>query len=153
MARYYFYILQVYNIIISVARMANKLPNLIPQAFAYIFPGDDCLFITSLALWMILALSFMHGWNGVAVPSFFNFYTGSHVSAVISVVSSSNFCEWEPPDIVSNRRHHRIIHRHFILEDLNLCWHWINVILSYRDSCYIGTLLTYFRVLENGMFT
>ena len=111
------------------------------------------LLIASLALWMILALSFIHGWNGVVVPSFFNFYTESHVSAVIPVVSSSNFCEWEPPDIDSNRRYHRIIRRHFILEDLNLCWHWNNVMLSYRDSCYIGTLLTYFRVLENGIFT
>ena len=70
MARYYFYILQVYSIIISVARMAKNLPNLIPQAFAYIFPGDDCLFNRIIGVVDDISLEF-YAWMEWCYSSFF----------------------------------------------------------------------------------
>ena len=74
MVRYYFflyfYILQLYTIIISVARMAKSLPNLIPQAFAYIFPGDDCPFNRIIGVVDDISLEF-YSWMEWCCSSFF----------------------------------------------------------------------------------
>ena len=71
MARYYFYILQVYHIIISVARMAKNLPNLILQAFASILPaGDDYLFHRIIGIVDDINLEF-YAWMEWCYSSFF----------------------------------------------------------------------------------
>ena len=117
MVRYYFYlyfyILQLYTIIISVARMAKKLPNLIPQAFAYLFSGDDCRFNRIIGVVDDISLEF-YAWMEWCCSSLFlqvlYWITcfGCYFGGVFKY-----FCEWEPPDIVSNRRYRRILHRHF----------------------------------------
>ena len=95
MVRYYFYlyfyILQLYTIIISVARMAKNLPNLIPQAFSYLFSGDDCRFNRIIGVVDDVSLE-IYVWMEWCCNFYFSkFYTGSHVSDVISVMSSSIF--------------------------------------------------------------
>ena len=122
MVRYYFYlyfyILQLYTIIISVARMAKNLPNWIQQAFSYLFSGDDCRFNRIIGVVDDVSLE-SYAWMEWCCNSLFlqilYWITcfGCYFGGIFKY-----FSEWEPPDIVSNRRHHRILHRHFYSKGL-----------------------------------
>ena len=113
--------------------------------------------ITLLVWWTILVLSLMHGWSGVAVPYFFKFYTGSHISAVISVVSSNIFCEKEPPNIVTNRRSYRILHRHFYSRGLmptlavDQCYVVLSGFMLHSYASYLFSCTTKWDVYVSGL--
>ena len=117
MVRYYlylyFYFLQIYHIIISFARMAKNLPNMILQAFAYLFSGDDCRFnqiigvVDDISLeyyaWMEWCCNFLFLQVLYWITKF-----GCYFGGVFKY-----FCEWEPPDIVPSRWSRRILHQNF----------------------------------------
>ena len=98
--------------------MAKTLPNLIPQAFSYLFSGDDCRFnriigvVDDVSLEIYAWMEWCCNFSFLQILYWITFF-GCYFGDVFKY-----FCEWEPPDIVSNRRYQRILHRHFYSKGL-----------------------------------
>ena len=93
--------------------MSISLPNFIPQAFAYLFSGDDCRFSRIIGVVGDISLEsyacMERCFNSLFLQVLYWFTNfGCYFGGVFKY-----FCEWEPPDIVPSRWSRRILHQNF----------------------------------------